>query len=107
MSPNGICINISEHNPGSVAEITNFRSHTFWHDAVTSRVGDKRHGEDLGEREELHPNNWAILADKGYQGLSQQMRVIHPRKRYGSSIIRKSSTKREYFFGSGYSREHF
>ena len=33
---------------------------------------------DLGMHHEQYPNSWAVLADKGYQGLQELLRTIHP-----------------------------
>lgn len=71
--PNGICICSSEHVSGSVANIMAFRKNMLWNQMATAIIGDEMLRQDLGELEESHPENWAIVSGKGYQGLAEQM----------------------------------
>ncbi|KAL4160170.1 hypothetical protein PRNP1_000741 [Phytophthora ramorum] len=48
------------------------------------------HDDPLNEK---FPNEWAILADKGYQGLANYLRRIHPKK--GRSLSRAEETSND------------
>ena len=36
--------------------------------------------DDMGPLKETYPNQWAILADKGYQGAAEFCRIVHPKR---------------------------
>lgn len=63
--------------------MTTFCDNMLWNDTATSEVNDEKHGVYLGELNKIGPHNWDILADKDFQGLLQQTRVIHPKKKIG------------------------
>lgn len=63
----GTYIGSGEHVGGSVLDLTAIRNNTLFHKTATAKIGDQRHGEDLGELEEKHPGQWTILTEKGYK----------------------------------------
>ncbi|KAF0703053.1 hypothetical protein AaE_015577 [Aphanomyces astaci] len=69
VSPQGLLVDMSPHEPGSVHDLTVFRNR---HDL---------HVSALSKRHETHPAMWAVLVDLGYVGLSHTIRAIHPKKR--------------------------
>lgn len=74
--PNIICISSCVYAPGSVAYITIFRGNFFWHLTAIGKTGDERHSVDAGELKEEFPYNWAIQADKRYQGVLPRNKFI-------------------------------
>lgn len=76
-----IYIHSSSHVAGSVAGITFFRQTVIWRYTATEKMEDERHGQDSGELEKAFPNYWKIIANKGYQGLVQSIRVSILQKR--------------------------
>jgi hypothetical protein len=87
VNPTGQAVNCSLHYKGSVADITTFRKNSDFHVAATTKMTseDAMHDEDPLRDE--YPESWAILADKGYQGLASEMRVIYPVRRRPSTPL--------------------
>jgi len=65
--PNGLASAYSQHHPGSVADIT----------ILESRL-------DINKR---HPNYWAVLLDKGYQGSREMFRALTPHKKPPRGVL--------------------
>ncbi|ETV97303.1 hypothetical protein H310_09651 [Aphanomyces invadans] len=81
VSPQGFMVDMSSHQPGSVADMTMFRNrHDVHVDALTKKP-DEVMVNDNGEQFQPHPTLWAVLVDMGYVGLSHTIRAIHPKKR--------------------------
>lgn len=80
VNPRGLAVNCTNHARGNTADITMFRNNQAFHMSARRKVdGDHRlvdHGPLLTE----YPDEWAVLADKGYQGLADHVRCVHPKK---------------------------
>ena len=79
-TPNGFAICSSFHEPGSVSDLVIFRDMQWFHERVLCKKENEATIEDSGPLEKECPRQWAILADKGYQGTAEICRVIHPKR---------------------------
>lgn len=43
--------------------------------------------EDMSEMTEEHPGFWAFIGDKGYQGISEVLRAVLPKRSLSGAII--------------------
>ncbi|KAE9161320.1 hypothetical protein PF002_g32403 [Phytophthora fragariae] len=77
--PTGLAINCSPHVKGSVSDITIFRDNDAFHLNALKKRPDEMHLEDDGPFTVEYPRDWAVLTDKGYQGLRSDFRAIHPK----------------------------
>jgi hypothetical protein len=85
--PTGLAINCSRHFKGCTADITIFRKNEDFHvAAVVKNPSDEDLNDDDPLRDE-YPGSWAILADKGYQGLADSNRAIIPKRRRPSTPL--------------------
>lgn len=65
---NGFAIHCTRHYPGSKSDIDILRAVEEEHHRLTSKLGSKTSISDVGNGPTKYPNEWEILADKGYQG---------------------------------------
>uniref|UniRef100_H3GYU3 DDE Tnp4 domain-containing protein n=1 Tax=Phytophthora ramorum TaxID=164328 RepID=H3GYU3_PHYRM len=89
----GFAINCSEHAKGATHDITMFKDNKSFHQAKMAKLPGEEVLHDDGPLKEKFPNEWAILADKGYQGLANYLRCIHPKK--GRSLSRAEETSND------------
>ncbi|ETP23929.1 hypothetical protein F441_03005 [Phytophthora nicotianae CJ01A1] len=76
----GIAINCSQHVPGATHDITIFKGNKEFHNVKMKKLpGDEMLPDDC-PLAEVFPAEWAILADKVYQGISSFLRGILPKK---------------------------
>ncbi|KAE8995647.1 hypothetical protein PR002_g19556 [Phytophthora rubi] len=79
--PTGVAINCTDWEAGSMADISIFRANKHFHTSAMQ----KRPGEDTinvqGPQADRYQHDWAVLVDKGYQGLQDEFRTIQPKKR--------------------------
>ena len=76
--PIGLAIGCTEHYPGSVSDLDIFRRNRPFHEEASKRgVRDLRY-TDEGRLSKFMDDYWAILAEKGYQGAGEDLRVVHP-----------------------------
>lgn len=79
--PNGLCISSSQHYPGSVSDFEIFQRMKEWHvKHLRKKVGDADI-PDHGLHADEHPEMWAVMADKGYQGILDICRGVTPIKK--------------------------
>lgn len=80
--PNGLAINCSPHPRGKIADIEMFRSNIAFHKrALLKTEKEKDSYDDLRKLQAEFSDSWAVLLDKGYQGLFQEIREIQPKQR--------------------------
>lgn len=79
--PNGLCIRSSRHFRGGEADISIFRSALAWHKQFLEKKGSETEIEDETLTDEEFEHLWAVLLDKGYEGLQRELRCIIPGKR--------------------------
>ncbi|KAG3120075.1 hypothetical protein PI124_g492 [Phytophthora idaei] len=80
VSPRGFAINCTERARGNTPDITMFRHNEAFHHATRRKSNEDRSLRDVGLMNTEYPDEWAVLTDKGYQGLEQHIRCIHPTK---------------------------
>ncbi|KAJ0398993.1 hypothetical protein P43SY_003598 [Pythium insidiosum] len=108
--PSGLAIDATEHEPGSTADIQLFNKNIEFHKAQRVKTTAEYGIDDDGPLLVEFPDEWCVLVDKGYQGLGDHVRAIHPKKKpkiaflaYEDQVInRKISHDRiivENFFG--------
>ncbi|KAH9103357.1 hypothetical protein LEN26_015310 [Aphanomyces euteiches] len=85
--PNGLAIGVSPCAKGSVADITIFESNEDFHRSQLVKQHDEVNIRDDGPLVDNFANQWIVLADKGYQGLSNHLRAVTPVKRSPGSIL--------------------
>lgn len=78
---NGLASSYSRHYPGSVSDFNIFQQRIEKHKKRCEKTEEDEDMADNYEGSEEWPKHWAILADKGYQGGDQIMRVISPYKK--------------------------
>lgn len=66
------------HYPGSVADIEIFRQNKIFHEEASKKCVRDLPYNDEGLLDGHRDDFWAILADKGYQGAAEVLRVVHP-----------------------------
>lgn len=81
--PNGLAIGCSKHYPGSVSDFDIFRKMLTFHEAQLVKPADDLEVEDPEPGHET----WALLCDKGYQGIKEICRAIHPKKKPANGIL--------------------
>ncbi|KUF76251.1 hypothetical protein AM587_10011470 [Phytophthora nicotianae] len=81
--PTGLALNCTPHARGSVADITLFRENAEFHVNALKKQSSEVNLPDNDPLHDTHPDEWAVLTDKGYQGLEVDFRAIHPKKRRG------------------------
>jgi len=79
--PTGLAINCFHYRRGSVTYITIFRDNKVFHKGASTKKTQEEGMAEDGPLLECFPGSWIILADKGYQGLSDSFRVVHPKRR--------------------------
>ena len=91
--PNGIAINASHHYAGSISDISILRKNSEFHenallrnegDPSTTEVADNKNGLDE------HPHCHAAIADKGYQGIMEELRVITQYKETPNAFLTRA-----------------
>jgi len=78
--PNGLASDCSEHYPGSVTDISIMSERVQIHRKRVTKKSDETSITDECELSDEYPNEWAILADKGYQGSHEFLRTVTPHK---------------------------
>lgn len=79
--PNGLAINCTQHYAGREADIEIFRRNHSFHLQHLLKSDSEKHLADDGPMAEEHQGMWAVLADKGYQGLAVDFRAVTPHKK--------------------------
>ncbi|RHY14419.1 hypothetical protein DYB36_004675 [Aphanomyces astaci] len=85
--PNGLALNVTSAVPGSVSDITICDSNSDFHLEHLQKAGNDGEAVDAGPLSGEYPDSWALLADKGYQGLHRRLRAITPMKRPAGGLL--------------------
>jgi hypothetical protein len=89
----GFAINCTQHEPGATRDLTMFKQKKAFHLQKIQKLPGDESLPDEGPLLNAHPNEWAILADKGYQGAADYLRCIIPKK--GSSLSRADQSNND------------
>lgn len=99
--PNGYTIGCTKRYPASVSDLTIFHKNAIWHEEETKKTeGEITEYIDIGELSAKVPNEWAILANKGYQGSTEFLRVMHPKKKPKNGELTKTEEHRNKLISS-------
>ena len=60
---------------------------------VARKKGDESSVADVGPLSDDFPGKWAVLADKGYQGATKMLRVVHSVKRIKNRAITRDDER--------------
>ena len=97
VTPNGFAVGSSMQEPGSVSDLVVFQEMQWFHRRIQRKKSDEMEMMDSGPLAETYPNQWAVLADNGYQGAGEFCRIIHPkRKPQGFFVSRRCLDKQVY-----------
>ncbi|ETV99002.1 hypothetical protein H310_08475 [Aphanomyces invadans] len=77
----GVYVDVSDHRPGSVSDLTMFLDRIATHRSALSKSSDEDILVDAAEGRRLHATSWAVLQDKGYEGIDEAIRNILPKKK--------------------------
>lgn len=73
--PNGHAMYTNNHRPGSVHDIQIMGENTFFHIGALKGPDIFDHGSDSEHFIDVHPRMHTLMADKGYQGISEILRL--------------------------------
>lgn len=80
VAPSGLAVNMTKHYPGSVSDLTICEQNLAAHQSMLAKSIEEQEHEDYGEGASDYPGYWAVLVDKGYQGLQTKLRTIQPKR---------------------------
>ena len=78
--PRGFAIGCTTHFAGSINDIDIFYDNLEFHELALQK-NESSEVEDDGYLVAKYPDQWGILADKGYQGAAHHIRLIHPMRK--------------------------
>ncbi|ETV92761.1 hypothetical protein H310_12991 [Aphanomyces invadans] len=84
--PNGMEINCTRHYKGSVADKTIFDENIEFHRTNLSKRPSEFDMSDETVPGERH-SQWAVLADKGYQGIQRDVRAVIPTRKPAGGML--------------------
>ncbi|GMF26726.1 unnamed protein product [Phytophthora fragariaefolia] len=74
-------ITSTDFEPGAVVDVTMFRDNGAFHRSAMRKLPDEAALSDDGSLSAANGNDWTVLMAKGYQGLADEYRAIHPKKK--------------------------
>lgn len=77
----GIAIHVSKHYPGSSSDLTICLENQDTHRQMLEKTEQEHGSTNYVEGASEYPVMWAMLVDKGYQGISNTLRGIHPKRK--------------------------
>jgi hypothetical protein len=77
-APNGLAMFVSDVYAGSVHDFTIFKDKLGVYRAFLEKKADEATIPDDGEQQDEYPDSWALMVDKGYQGVCDLTRAVLP-----------------------------
>lgn len=74
--PNGLAVYCTKHHPGSRSRTDNVRANKEKRHRLTAKLGSELLVPDLRILSAQYRNEWSTLADKGYRGAAELLKVI-------------------------------
>ncbi|KAF0766401.1 hypothetical protein AaE_002924 [Aphanomyces astaci] len=94
VSPEGLMVDMSNYELGSVADLTILRSRLAVHRQALKKSDEELNIEDHGEQAGTHGSMWAFLVDKGYYGVMTDLRGVHPKKNPPRGLLERDDVER-------------
>ncbi|KAH9106588.1 hypothetical protein AeMF1_017852 [Aphanomyces euteiches] len=94
VSPAGAYVMMSTHRPDSVSDMSIFLERVAMHRQAVKKSKEEEKAVDLGEGSTNFPRSWAILMDKGYEGVDDAIRSIRPKKKPIASNLDRMDLER-------------
>lgn len=91
--PNGLALCCSKHYPGSVSDLEIFQRMRNVHSKYLRKNEADLRVNDVDPLVAEHPNLWAVLVDKGYQGAPEFCRTIQPVKKRANQRLSLSDER--------------
>ncbi|OWZ01313.1 hypothetical protein PHMEG_00027327 [Phytophthora megakarya] len=79
--PKGIAINCIAWSPAATSDYNVFLDNVEFHHSAMQKLEGEADLNDEGPAQDRFENDWAILVEKGYQGLQRGFRTIQPKKK--------------------------
>ncbi|KAJ8577269.1 hypothetical protein ON010_g1940 [Phytophthora cinnamomi] len=77
--PPGLAVDGSDRSPGSCSDVTMMLDRLSVHRQMLRNDGTST--PEIGDEPTKFPEMWAVLVDKGYQGVGRVFRTIQPKKK--------------------------
>ena len=87
MLSNGLALNFTTHYPGSISDLEIFQPNKAFHKSHLRKSSNEGTISDVGFLSGTFPNQWAVLVDKGYQGASELVCAIDPKKKPARAML--------------------
>ncbi|KAH9089807.1 hypothetical protein LEN26_019049 [Aphanomyces euteiches] len=92
--PCEFALGCSAYAKGSVADKTIFDDNLEFHCDQLKKRPDEVDMADSDDEASREPKQWAVMADKGYQGIQRQVRAILPDKKQSGGILTWDQSRR-------------
>ncbi|OWZ03843.1 hypothetical protein PHMEG_00024360 [Phytophthora megakarya] len=79
--PKGIATNCTAWSPAATSDYNMFLDNAEFHHSAMQKLEGEADLNDEGPVQDRFKNDWAILVDKGYQGLQRGFRTIQPKRK--------------------------
>lgn len=79
--PIGLAINCTLWAPAAKSDYSVFLDNEKFHRSAMQKLEDEGDLNDEGPAQDRFKSDWAILVDKGYQGLQRRFHTIQPKKK--------------------------
>ena len=100
VTPNGFAVGSSMHEPGSVFDLVIFQKMQWSHSCTQRKKSDEMDMKDSVPLAERYPNQWAMLADNGYQSAGDLCRSIHLKSKPQGSFLSPADVSTNKFISS-------
>ncbi|KAG4038818.1 hypothetical protein PC123_g25623 [Phytophthora cactorum] len=107
VNPRVLAVNCTRHSRDNTADTTMFHNNKVFHQSARCEADGDHRLADNGSLATDYPEEWVVLADKGYQCLGDHVRCINPEKgnqltpedRRQNELISSDRVIVEIFFG--------
>ena len=96
VSAAGRAVFITRHYPGSKADVSIFEDHAATHTSMLLKTEAEGQVQDHCEGAVRYPALWAVLVDKGYQGIQNSVRSIQPKKQPRNGSLSADDIERNH-----------
>ena len=93
MLPSGLAVSCSKHYPGSISDLEIMQRMRRVHEKCLRKRRGSEQITDIGPLSAEYPRHWGTVADKGYQGAAEFLRVVYPIKKRPHKPLSKSEER--------------